>query len=416
MISLLITGCTNDGDGGVRTNGSGIVYTANSGPSSNSISVFRVTLPTGELEPIGSPVPAGTEPQQVVLDTTGKFAFVANTGSDDLSSYLVNPEGDLTSLGAAITVGDAPKMPTIDPLNRFLFVPNSGSDTISVFALNSSTGALTAVAGSPFLTDINPQAASLDSQGRFVWVNNLSAGTVSMYFLNAVSGFLTPTAHSPLNVGASPQSVTFQTVGLKFIAYVPNSGSGGGGVVSAFEVETTSGDVLVPVLGSPFIAGTSPNPVTIDPAGKFALVSNTGSSNVSVYTIDSSTGALSVVSGSPFPTGITPQQVTIHPNGNFAYISNTTVGTTFGSVSAFSIDQSSGVLTAMAGSPFPTGGSQPQRVTVDPTGKFAFVSNLNTDTIAVFSIDQTTGVLTPVTGSPFPTGDAPLQATIAGTF
>ncbi|MEP6602044.1 MAG: beta-propeller fold lactonase family protein, partial [Nitrospirota bacterium] len=170
--------------------------------------------------------------------------------------------------------------------------------------------------------------------------------------------------------------------------------------------------------GSPFAAGATPSTVVVDPSGQFALAANSGSDNVSVYTINSATGALTVVHNPDpltpnfFPAGTTPQTVTIHPSGSFVYVANAGSG----NVTAYTLDQLSGVLTQVAGSPFTTGGTNPQRVTIDSAGNFAFVSNKNSDTIAVYSINQTTGVLTPVTGSPFPTGAAPEQATTAGTF
>ena len=39
-------------------------------------------------------------------------------------------------------------------------------------------------------------------------------------------------------------------------------------------------------------AGTAPYSVTVDPSGKFAYVANEGSANISVYTINQTTGAL----------------------------------------------------------------------------------------------------------------------------
>jgi 6-phosphogluconolactonase len=376
--------------------------------------MFRVTPVTGVLGSVDTPVTAGIQPQHVILDTAGQFAFVANAGSADLSGYLINPNGTLSSLGPAVNVGTLPKSPTFDPLNRFLFVPNSGSDNLSVFTFNTSTGGLTVVAGSPFGTGDNPQSASIDLQGRFVWVNNVTAGTVSMFFINA-GGVLSAAAGSPLVTGLSPQRVVFRQFGLKLFAFVANAG---GGTVSVYEVNQTNGGVISSPLGSPFLAGTTPSEVTIDPSGQFALVANTGSSDVSVFVINSTTGALVPVQnpGPPssnfFPSGTAPQAVTIHPSGNFAYIANATSG----DVSAYTIDQTTGVLSQIAGSPFPTGGTNPKRVIIDSGGKFAFVSNQNSDTIAVFSIDQTTGALSAVIGSPFPTGDAPDQATTAGTF
>ena len=420
IIALVVglVGCPGGGGsgGGESAQGTGFVYVANSGSGANTISMFRVMPDTGVLGSVGTAVAAGTQPQRLVLDITGQFAFAANGGSANLSGYFIDLNGALAPLGPATIVGTTPKPPTFDPLNRYLFVPNSGSDSLSVFTFNASTGGLTEVAGfpgSPFPTGVNPQSASVDPQGRFVWVNNLNAGTVSMFFVNS-GGILTAASGSPLATGLAPQRVTFRQYAPKLFAFVANAGSG---TISVFDVNQTNGGVIGPSLNSPFPAGTSPSEVTIDPSGQFALVANGGSHNVSVYTISSTTGELTVVQnpGPPssfFPSGTAPQGVTIHPSGNFAYVANSTSG----DVSAYTINQTTGVLTQIAGSPFLTGGANPKRVTIDSAGKFAFVSNQNSDTIAVFSIDQGTGILAAVTGSPFPTGDAPDQATTAGTF
>ena len=54
-------------------------------------------------------------------------------------------------------------------------------------------------------------------------------------------------------------------------------------------------------------AGSKPEgPVGVDPEGKFAYVANLGSNNVSAYTIDANTGALTMVAGSPFGAGSKP--------------------------------------------------------------------------------------------------------------
>lgn len=43
-----------------------------------------------------------------------------------------------------------------------------------------------------------------------------------------------------------------------------------------------------------------PTSVAVDPSGKFAYVANNGSSDVSAFTINTATGALTAVVGSPF--------------------------------------------------------------------------------------------------------------------
>jgi DNA-binding beta-propeller fold protein YncE len=146
-------------------------------------------------------------------------------------------------------------------------------------------------------------------------------------------------------------------------------------------------------------------------------VANAGSLNLSAYLVNPLTGELSVITnpGPPvtnfFGAGTIPQQVTIDPSGKFALVAN--AGSN--NVSVYAINQIDGRLAEVTGSPFPSGGFS-QRVVVDPTGKFVFVPNTGTHTVSVYQLNSTTGFLTPVAGSPFAAGTAPLFATTAGTF
>jgi DNA-binding beta-propeller fold protein YncE len=103
--------------------------------------------------------------------------------------------------------------------------------------------------------------------------------------------------------------------------------------------------------------------------GGFAYVANCGSScvgvgpgNVSAYSIDGTTGALTPVAGSPFPAGFGSLSVTVDPTGQFAYVANRGFSPDNGTVSAYTIDGTTGALTEIAGSPFPAG-SFPRSVT-----------------------------------------------------
>jgi 6-phosphogluconolactonase len=65
---------------------------------------------------------------------------------------------------------------------------NNGTDgNILAFTINTSTGALTAVSGSPFTGVDRPDAVAADSSGRFAYVTNDSSGTISAYDINAVT-------------------------------------------------------------------------------------------------------------------------------------------------------------------------------------------------------------------------------------
>jgi 6-phosphogluconolactonase len=171
--------------------------------------------------------------------------------------------------------------------------------------------------------------------------------------------------------------------------------------ISVYRVDATTG-ALTLVPGSPFAAGNDPTADAIVPSGRFAYVVNKGSSSdlgsVSAYRINTITGALMPVAGSPFrddsinePTG-----VTIDPAGKFAYVVSSR------GVSAFSIDGTTGVLRRVQGSPFTARGSDgfgTVAIALDPSGRFAYVLNQENDTISPYAVDAATGMLKAV-GSP----------------
>jgi DNA-binding beta-propeller fold protein YncE len=61
-------------------------------------------------------------------------------------------------------------------------------------------------------------------------------------------------------------------------------------------------------LGAAVAAGTSPVSVTVDPSGKFAYAANYGSSDVSAYSINTTTGVLTSL-GAAVAAGTTPYSV-----------------------------------------------------------------------------------------------------------
>ena len=75
-----------------------------------------------------------------------------------------------------------------------------------------------------------------------------------------------------------------------------------------------------------------------------------------MYAIERSTGSLTQVSGSPFPTGRIPVAVAVDPSGKFVYTADTAVlPTGISYISGFALDATTGALTPVPGSPFPAG-------------------------------------------------------------
>ncbi len=112
--------------------------------------------------------------------------------------------------------------------------------------------------------------------------------------------------------------------------------------------------------------------------------------NVSGYSLDPTSGHLTAVPGSPFSVGEGSTPVAIKGSNQVA------------------ID-ATGALTAAPGSPFDTGAAA-NGVVVDLTGSFVYVASGNH--ISGFAIDPTTGTLTSLAGSPFPCPGLPYGLSI----
>ncbi|MGB8522094.1 MAG: beta-propeller fold lactonase family protein [Candidatus Acidiferrales bacterium] len=147
----------------------------------------------------------------------------------------------------------------------------------------------------------------------------------------------------------------------------------------------------------------NPQSIAVDPAGKFAYVAAKGCGgdvgSVSMYTINPTTGALASIGPPASSLDATANWVTVDPSGKFAYVAN--LGddeTTDGSVISYAINATTGALTSTGaiGGNCP-GLCVPLSVAVDPSGKFAYVPNgdgAEPDNVAIYTINATTGALT----------------------
>ncbi len=89
----------------------------------------------------------------------------------------------------------------------FAYVANSGSNDVSAYIIDPTSGALTPVPESPFPAGAGPYAVTVDPTGRFAYVANSASHNVSAYTIDATSGALTPVPESPFPAGFGPISV-----------------------------------------------------------------------------------------------------------------------------------------------------------------------------------------------------------------
>ena len=331
--------------------------------------------PTGGLTPVaGSPFTTGQDPHGVAFTPDGRFAYVANQGDDDISRFSVADDAQLTPLGTTPTGANQPAGLTVSADGSLLMASNrDGTDTaprVSVFNIDAATGGLTAVTGSPFNVGIfDPRGIVMTADRRFAYVSG-RRGPTGPPATNAQS------ALAVLSIGAN--------------------------------------GALTPIVGSPFynaalLAGFG---MSISPDGGRLFMAQANDQKISVYNLNQSNGAPSFVA--PFSTvNQSPIEVEPTTDGLRLYASEV-----FGkSVEGFSINQGTGALTTIPGTPEDLG-QQAQSLKITPDGNTLFVSRLfDPGSVSSLSIaangDLSLNGAPTATGGPFPSnfgvGIAPTQ-------
>jgi 6-phosphogluconolactonase len=346
---------------------------------------FVLTLPVVLIAGCGSgPMSTHVPPAACTPGSPSGHAYVLNDGANTISMYSVDScTGALTATSpASISTGAnafGSEGMVVDPGGRFAYVANLGSNasdlgTISMFTIDPSTGILAPTTPPMVATGFLPQGIGIDPSGKFVYTANSDDNTISMFTINASTGVLTPTNPPSVAAGWQPLSITVDPSGR--FAYAANQDDG---TVSMYNINPTTG-VLTPMAPATVPAGGSPFGVTVDPSGKFAYAPNAyGNNDVSEYTVDAVTGVLTPTAEISAPAGNSPTDVAIDPSSKFAYVVNRQDN----SVSAFTIDAGTGDLRPLG--TLPTG-QQPFRVVVDPGGQFVYVAN-ETGSVSIYAIN-----------------------------
>lgn len=332
------------------------------------------------------------------------FAYATNAGDDSISSYALNPAtGALTAIGTPVATGTSPFAIIGSPDKKHVYVVNRGSDDISAYAVNTATGALTEIAGSPFSAGDDPQSLVFDASGSHLYVADHGSAELSAYAVDSGTGALTPLSPATYATGAGPSSILLDPTG-DFV-YVANNG--GTNDISAFAITSATG-VLSPVTGSPFAAGNSPRSlsVTHTQSSTFIYAAGTGgaASSIAGFSVNGSTGRLTAVSGSPFDISVSNYTGVYHGYGDILFV------TTGDGVASYFSDTSIGELIPLFATPTPTGVNAFSVATQQLPGvhlPYLFVANEGAANISVFRVDDLEGSLVEVPGSPFAAGNNP---------
>jgi hypothetical protein len=344
---------------------------------------------------ISSPTPGGISAQQT------------------LSGFLLDPvKGTLTLVaGSPFPEGRDPEQMAIHPTGKFLFVVNSSSGTnnVSVFQINLSTGTLTENSKSPFSAGGGsmPQVVVSEPTGRYLYVGNFASsdpavpktsGVLNSYVIDQTTGDLTPTTATTNECGpvcstmpVNPVGLVADPTGKRVYAYGGTNSALGlnGAALQEYTIDSATGNV-VPSSGGG--TGTFARCLAMDPKGRF-LFSGRGQAQgfIDSNPISSVDGSLQPPVSLSLGSSSLPDSLAVDNGGNFLY------AVIAGSLRGFTIDQTTGTLTEMPGSPFGVAATTIQSVVTDPIGPFLFAMSNGVEGFQIGS----GGGLTPVAGSPF---------------
>lgn len=161
-------------------------------------------------------IPTGTNPNGVAVDPCNRFAYVSNAKDNTVSAYKIcfavsvatcqNANFSLQAVaGSPYPTGDVPGPLVVDPYGKFLYVLDTGSNQISGFEVSPATGSLSAFTGAPIVTNSGPTSIAIRSDDTWLFVSNLNAQNVSQYAVTPATGVLTPQA--PISTFNYPSSV-----------------------------------------------------------------------------------------------------------------------------------------------------------------------------------------------------------------
>ncbi len=345
------------GKGHGKPSGRGAVYVATNGAAANRILIFKRDG-DGSLTAAGSVATGGRgtgaglgNAGGIAMQDGQRFLFAVNAGSNDVSVLAVTGSG-LRLVDKAPSGGVNPISVTVS--DDLVYVLNAGgaagdADNITGFTV-ARNGRLKPLAGSNRpLSDDNtgPAQVSFNPEGDVLFVTEKATNKITTFSIGQDG--LALSQQSVDSQGVTPFGFAFAG---RAKVYVTNAAGGvSASSVSSYFVDETGAvlNLAGPITAAPSQIAACWIAITGD--GKYAYVSNTGSSSVTLFEIGS-LGSLTPLDNVTTGGLSGPIDSAITGGDRFLYVLNGMGDTP--TISAFAI-ASDGSLTALAGASVPAG-------------------------------------------------------------
>ena len=318
---------------------------------SPTVSVFSVNATTGALtEVTNSPFTVNAVCPRVSVHPNGKWVYITDNSGGAVEAYSIDGSGNLTLLSVVSDSGAA-NSSVFSSDGKYLFTAD-GDAFVSAFQIDGATGVLTNLgatnawtAGSSFV----PLLYTIAIAGNYLYAGNQAPVFPVPAAQPYVYGFTVNASGNPVSISGSPWITPGVMAG--FLAADWNGSflyagtvNIGGTIQDIYGYKVNSNGSLTALTGPPLFGGSQCDfwQMVFEPRNKFVYVVD-ANAGAWAYSFDSTTGTLAKVTGSPFAAGTNPQTLAADPSGKFLYVANESSN----DISGYTINQNTGALTSM---------------------------------------------------------------------
>jgi 6-phosphogluconolactonase (cycloisomerase 2 family) len=311
----------------------GAVYAQTNDPAGNAVQVFHRSadgsLSAGPAVPTGGLGSGGSLGSQgaLTLSESGRWLLAANAGSDSVSLLRVGKDGGLELADVAPSGGSRPISVTAS--GNLVYVLDAGSDAVS--GLRLTHGSLSPIPGSTQSlsgTGVGPAQVEFARRGRVLIVTEKNTNLIDTFRVGPEGR--AGAVHTTPSAGQTPFG--FAVKGRSILVSEAFGGAAGASATSSYAV--SPGGAVRTV--SPSVADGQSAACWVAALGNRSsvYVANTGSNDVSRYTVRHS-GGLSLQEGNAGSTGAAPADMALSDDDGYLYVLNGSAGT----VSGFAVNR-----------------------------------------------------------------------------
>lgn len=277
------------------------LYTVN-WEDQGGVSAYRIDAKTGALTFLNKTSSHGAQPNQVVVDPSGRVAVTVNYTSGTLAAYKLEPDGKLGEAFFSVKHEGKPLSPAqpgpkqhgiqFSKDNKYMFIADLGLDRVYTYRFDAKAPSITPD-DPPYVSThagAGPRRIQMSPDGKFLYVDHETDSEVGVY--------------------------TIDNGKLKEIQVISTLPPG-------FKERNSTAEII------------------ISADGRHLYVGNRGHDSVAIFTVDPKTGMLSNLDNVP-SGGKTPRNLRFDPTGNWFFAANEGGG----NITEFKVDKKSGHLTA----------------------------------------------------------------------